>query len=255
MIEKGYTIKDFPIDKKITADGASLNRYVNLMHVFFQVDIAHIRKQIRISKKEGKRSISITACLLYCFTQTLDKNKETFALVGKRNKYYQFDEANVFFPFAFQQEGKTLTWYKIVKRANKKSLLELEDDLQKIRKSKKTFTYAERLFMNFPAIVRRLFYRRMMRTPLIRKEEFGNVYFSSTMHLGNSKNMMYGLPAHFHSVGMFVGTFKDEKNRDLEKPNSSILAITLSLDHLISDGSTLTKLYKEFIDQVENFSL
>jgi hypothetical protein len=33
------------------------------------------------------------------------------------------------------------------------------------------------------------------------------------------------------------------------------LAITLSLDHLISDGSTLTKLYKEFVDQVENFSL
>ncbi|MDI9365054.1 MAG: hypothetical protein QM541_08895 [Flavobacterium sp.] len=255
MSNKKFTVKRFPIDKKIVADIAAFNKYVNLMHGLFQIDIAHIRQQIKIAKKEQNLNVSILACLLYCFAQALDKYKDAFAMVGKGSKYYQFEEADVFFPFELQQNGEKIIWYKIIRRVNKKTIVELEDDLKKMLQMQKTFTKAERFFMRFPGFLRRLFYGRTMRNPLIRKSYVGNVYFSSTIHSGNTRVISYGLPSHFHSVGMFIGTFIDVKSMEPQKPNANIVGATLSLDHLISDGSMLARLIREFVFQVENFKL
>jgi hypothetical protein len=255
MSDKKFTVKDFPIEKKIVADIAAFNKYVNLMHGLFQIDIAHIRQQIKIAKREQNLNVSILACLLYCFAQALDKHKAALAMVGRRSKYYLFEDADVFFPFELQQDGEKIIWYKIIRRVNKKSILELEEDLKKMLQMKKTFTKAERLFMCFPGFLRRLFYHRTMRNPLIRKDYVGNVYFSSTIHSGNTRVISYGLPTHFHSVGMFIGTFIDVKSIEPQKYNANIVGATLSLDHLISDGPMLARLIREFVFQVENFKL
>ena len=255
MSEKKYVIKELPIDKKIVADIASFNKYVNLMHGLFQIDIADIRQQIKIAKRESNISVSILSCLLFCFARALDKHKDAFALLGKRDKMYYLDEADVFFPFELNQNGEKIIWYKIIRRVNKKTLLELEEDLKSLQQMKKVFTKYERIFMKFPSFIRRLFYHRTMTNPLIRKSYVGSVYFSSTIHSGNTRVISYGLPTHFHSVGMFIGTFMDVKSSVPEKPNANILGATLSLDHLISDGPMLARLIREFVYQVENFKI
>lgn len=255
MSDKKFTVKQLPVEKKVVADAAALNKYVNLMHGLFQIDIAHIRQQIKVAKKEQNLNVSIIACLLYCFAQALDKYKDAIAMVGKGNKYYQFDEADVFFPFELNQNGEKLITFKIIRRANKKTLLELEQDLKTMQQATKKFTKAEKFFMSLPGFIRRLFYARTMRNPLLRKSHVGNVYFSSTIHSGNTRVISYGVPNHSHSVGMFIGTFMDIKNIEPQKPNVNIVGVTLSLDHLISDGPMLARLIREFVFQVENFKL
>ena len=255
MSKKKHFIKELSIEKKIVADIASFNKYVNLMHGLFQIDISDIRQQIKTAKRESNVSISILSCLLFCFARALDKHKDAFALLGKRDKLYQFDEADVFFPFELNQNGEKFLWYKIIRRVNKKTLLELEDDLKSLLQMTKTFTKYERFFMKFPGFIRRLFYYRTMTNPLIRKSHVGSVYFSSTLHSGNTRVISYGLPTHFHSVGMFLGTFMEVKNPIIGKPNANILGATLSLDHLISDGPMLARLIREFVFQVENFKI
>ncbi len=255
MSEKKFVIKELSIDKKIVADIARFNKYVNLMHGLFQIDISDIRQQIKVAKRESNVSVSILSCLLFCFARALDKNKDAFALLGKNNKLYQFDEADVFFPFELNQSGEKFIWYKIIKRVNKKTVIELENDLKSLLLMKKVFTKYERFFMKFPGFIRRLFYRRTMTNPLIRKSYVGSVYFSSTIHSGNTRVISYGLPTHFHSVGMFIGTFIDVKNPIIDKPSANILGVTLSLDHLISDGPMLARLIREFVFQVENFKI
>jgi hypothetical protein len=255
MAEKKYTIQELPIEKKIVAEIAALNRHVNLMHSHFIVDITEMRKQMKVYKQETKISLSILTCLLYCFARTLDKYKESTVLLGKGNKLFTFDEIDVFFPFELRQEDKKFIWYKIMRRVNKKSIVELQNDIKSLTTMKKEFTRFERFFMAMPLFIRNWLYDITMRNPLHRKSYYGNVYFSSTIHNSNKRLLAYGMPTPFHSAGMFVGTYINVTNPTNGTPNTNLLAMTISLDHHISDGPMLGHLVTDFFDQVEKFRL
>lgn len=256
MKEKKYTIQSIPIEKRIVADIADLNRYVNLMHSFFQIDISSIRQKIKSHKLATGKNISILSCLLFCFSRTLDKHKDTIVLRSGRNKLFHFEEADVFFPFEINQDGQKMLWYKVIRKTNKKSVFELDHDLKCLLNIRKVFTKTERIFMKLPSFLRRIYYHSMMIHPNSRKQNVGNVYFSSTIHNSSKNNTVaYGLPTHFHSVGMFIGTFSGLSNETNGKSGINMLGITISLDHLISDGPSLAKLIKTFLWEVENFSL
>ena len=253
MTKKKYTVQQLPLEKKIVAEVAALNRHVNLMHSHFIVDITEMRKQMKVYKQTTKISLSILTCLLYCFARTLDKYKDSTVLLGKRNKLYSFEEVDVFFPFELRQEDRKFIWYKVMRRVNKKTILELQNDIKSLTTIKKSFTKFERFFMAMPLFIRNWLYNITMRNPVSRKMHFGNVYFSSTIHNSNRKLLAYGMPTPFHSAGMFVGTYIDVINPTNGQNNTNLLAITISLDHHISDGPMLGHLVTDFFDQVENF--
>ena len=253
MAEKKHTVEPFSVEKIMAADGAAFNRHVKLMHGCFEIDIAHIRQQTRTLKLQSKVNISVLACLFYCYAQTLNKYKESFALRGKGNKLFRFEEADAFFPFEIQDGDKKFLWHKVIRGINKKTVFQLEEDLRSLASVRKTITPAEKFFFRLPEFMRNWFYNYMMRNPLVRNDYGGNVYFSSTIHSGNTRVLSFGIPSHFHTTGMFIGTFKDVDNGKENK--GSMLGITLSLDHIIGDGPLLARLIREFVFQVENFTL
>ena len=255
MAEKKYTVEPFSVEKIMAADGAKFNKYVKLMHGCFEIDITHIRQQTKTLKQQSKTNISILACLFYCYAKTLDKYKDAIALRGKGNKLFRFEEADAFFPFEITQGDKKFLWHKVIRGINKKTVYELEEALRSLATVKKEVTPAERFFFKLPEFVRDWFYNYMMNNPLLRKDYGGNVYFSSTIHSGNTRVLSFGIPSHFHTTGMFIGTFKEVKGDNTDSPTKNMLGITLSLDHIIGDGPLLARLIREFVFQVENFTL
>ncbi|MFP5039787.1 hypothetical protein [Parasediminibacterium sp. JCM 36343] len=254
MAEKKYTVEPFSVEKTMAADGALFNKHVKLMHGLFEIDISGIREQVKTAKKQQKEPVSVLACLFYCYARTLDKYREAFALRGRGNKLYRFEEADAFFPFEITQGNKKMLWHKVVRGINKKTVYELEAALKSLTLIKKEISPAEKFFFKLPQFVRNWFYNYMMRRPLLRKDYGGNVYFSSTIHSGNTRVLSFGVPSHFHTTGMFIGTFKEAPN-NAGNPNGSMVGITLSLDHIISDGPMLARLIREFTFQVEHFVL
>ena len=253
MAEKKYTVEPFSVEKIMSADGALLNKYVELINCLFEVDITEIRQKVKEARSQNKQELSVLACLLYCYGQTLHKFKESYALRGKGNKLYFFDEADAFFPVDIRIGDKKLLWCKIIKGINLKSPYELEQDIRAAKAMTKTITKAEKIFFAMPFFVRNWYYNYMMGNPLVRKGYGGNVYFTSMIHRGNADFLLKIVPQHFHTTGMFVGTYKQQTdNNGIEK---SILGITLSLDHIISDADLLAKLAREFVNQVDNFKL
>jgi len=253
MADKKYTIEPFSIEKIMAAEGAKLNKYVKLMHGCFEIDIAHIRQQTKTLKQQSKVSVSVLACLFYCYGKALDKYKDGFSMRGRGNKLFRFEEADAFFPFELQQEDRRFLWQKVIRGINKKTVYELEEALKSLATLKKEITSTEKIFFKLPQFIRNWSYYLLMTNPLLRKDNVGNVYFSSTIHSGNTKVLSYGIPSHFHSSGMFIGTFKEETSADDKQ--SSMVGITLSLDHIIGDGPLLARLIREFVFQVENFKL
>jgi len=253
MAEDRYTVVPFSTEKIMVADGAYLNRYVKLMQTYFELDIAPLRLKLKAARKNPKGTVSIVACLMYCYAQALDKYKESMALRGKGNKLYNFEEADAFFPIEVFNGERKMLWCKIIKGINKKSVYELEQEIKDAANLTKTIAKAERFFFKLPLWLRNVFYAYMMGTPLLRKFHCGNVYFSSLMHHGDGNTLAYSVASHFHTSGMLLGMYKHVANTD--GTTSNILGIALSLDHVISDGQTMVKLVTEFVHQVDNFSL
>lgn len=249
-----HTVIPFSIEKKLAADGADFNKHVRLMNSLMEVDVSNIRAQTTKSVSPGKKKISMLACLLYCYGQTLKKNPEALAMKSSGNKLFLFDDADAFFPFEIKKEGGgKMLWHKVIRSIDNKSPLELEEEIRAMAGMTKKITQAEKFFFAFPKWARNIFYAIMMGSPILRKQQAGNVYFSSTIH--SSCNMLaYGVPAHFHTTGLFVGTYK-YKPEDGGGKGATLLPITLSLDHTIGDGPLLAKLCREFKYQVDHFTL
>ena len=130
MAEDRYTVVPFSTEKIMVADGAYLNRYVKLMQTYFELDIAPLRLKLKAARKNPKGTVSIVACLMYCYAQALDKYKESMALRGKGNKLYNFEEADAFFPIEVFNGERKMLWCKIIKGINKKSVYELEQEIK-----------------------------------------------------------------------------------------------------------------------------
>ncbi len=256
MADKKYTVEPFSVEKIMAADGAMFNKYVKLMHSCFEIDITDLKQKIKTAKQEGKGSVSVLACLFYCYARTLDRHREVLALRGKGNKLFKFEEADAFFPFEIKQDGKKILWHKVIRAINKKTIFELEDDLKSLASVRKEVTPAERFFFKLPWFIRNWFYNILMNNPRMRKDYGGNVYFSSTIHsTTKNNNFAYGIPSHFHTTGMFIGTYKVINNENGLNTKSYLLGVTLSLDHIISDGPMLAKLIRDFVYQLENFTI
>ncbi len=253
MAEDRYTVVPFSTEKIMSADGSLLNKYVELINCLFEVDITAIRQKVKEARNQHKQELSVLACLLYCYGQTLHKFKESYALRGNGNKLFLFEEADAFFPVDIRIGEEKLLWCKIIKGINVKSAYELEQEIRAAKAMTKEITKAEKIFFSLPYFVRKWYYNYMMGNPLVRKGYGGNVYFTSMIHRGNGDSLLKIVPQHFHTTGMFVGTYKQITNSDGKE--ASILGITLSLDHIISDADLLAKLAREFVNQVDHFTL
>lgn len=256
MADKNYSVVPFPVEKIMSADGAIFNRYVELLNSVLEIDIEPLRQKVKQARQSGKGNVSVLACLLYCYGKALNKHKESFSLRGKGNKWFWFDDADAFFPVIIPNEDEEkFLFCKIIKSINKKTVYELEEDIRNAPNFKKTITPAERFFFRLPDWIKKLYYDYMFRNPLIRKQHGGNVYFTSRMHSSNGKNFSYIIPKHFHTTGMFVGTYKEVENAQSPFGKSCLLGITLSVDHIIGDGGLISKLTKEFLFQLDNITL
>ena len=250
---KKYRVEKFTLEKVMAADGAMLGKHVELMQCLFEIDIAPLRQKIKQARQEKKATVSLVACLLYCYSRALHKNPDTFSFRSSGNKLYFFDEADAFFPVEINQDGRKFLWYKIIRAINTKTVFQLEDDIRSTFTMTKTLNLAEKIFFPLPYWLKNICYNFVMGNPLVRKMHGGNVYFSSAIHSGNGRSATYGIPSHFHTSGMFIGMYREETKPDGTKAN--ILAITLSLDHIIGDGFMLAKLYRAFLAEVENFEI
>ena len=71
---------------------------------------------------------------MYAFVQTINENKRLQATKNWRNQWVVFDDVDVFFPIEIENE---VVLPKIIRKANKKSIFELENEINLAKKTKK----------------------------------------------------------------------------------------------------------------------
>ena len=249
MKTEKYKEIPFSIERKMTEDATRIGMKIPFIHSCWEVDVHDIRIKIRKIRKEQKSTLSLSTYLMYCFVFTINANKNLHGMKSWKNTIFQFEDIDVLFPIELQ--NKVLS-PKIIRSANRKSIFELEDEIQQTRaKQDSKIDFYRRCFLRLPRVFRDFYYHQLvMKNPKLRKDSLGTVYFTSGNI--NSTTKAHGIPIPMHSIGMFLGSTENklvEFNGEIVKRNH--VAITNSADHRIVDGAVLARFMVELKRNIE----
>jgi pyruvate/2-oxoglutarate dehydrogenase complex dihydrolipoamide acyltransferase (E2) component len=251
MQSKKYIKEAYGIERKTVEDSLYLASKVHKMEGFGEVDITKLRNKIRTYRKENGINISIITVLLFCYAKTLNDNIRYHALKSK-NKLYLFEEVDVFFPFEIDNPNspqKNIA-RKIIRSANKKTMVELQQEIDIMQQQTTLLSALEKQFMQLPWLVRKILYNIYFSNPLKRKSLFGNAYFSAIANVAPNYSST-SFPIHFHSIGVF---FSPIKTTTINNQTVSVVNLTVSADHAIINGSDLARFTYELLENIKNFS-
>jgi pyruvate/2-oxoglutarate dehydrogenase complex dihydrolipoamide acyltransferase (E2) component len=238
-MSKNYKVHKVGLERRLVEDACAIGKKIPFAHAVWELDVTDIRDKIREVRKKNKSPLSLTTFLLYAFVQTINENKRLQATKNWLNQWVVFDDVDVFFPIEIENE---VVLPKIIRKANKKSIFELENEINLAKKQKNVpLDSAKRIFLRYPKFIRHFFYKLVMRLPFYRKDTFGLAYFTS---LNNPAVLTkgFGIPVLFHPVGMCVGfTENKEVLINGEIKIRKIVSITNSVDHNITDGGVFTR--------------
>lgn len=248
--KKYFTEKLKPVDIMV-ADSAYLSSKVNLIHALGKAEVTHIRQKLDAYREVHGHAPSMIAVCLYCYGQVLQEQKRLHALKSWRNLRYVFEDADAFFPYEIDVNGKKVVATKIIRALNKKSVFEIEAILGDVRTTSdvKTPSY-QKLYIQLPKWIRHIGYSILMGLPLKRKDTFGSVYFGAVKKIISIESPTYAFANHFHSFGLLVvGPFVHPETNTLH------MTAHFSADHTISNGLGLTNAAVRFKYYLDNFKL
>ena len=206
-MSKNFTVHKVGLERRLVEDAFVLGQKIPFAHAVWELDVTDIRDKIREVRKKNKSPLSLTTFLLYAFAQTIHENKRLQATKNWRNRWVIFEDVDVFFPIEIENE---VVLPKIIRKANKKSVFELENEINVAKQQKKVpLDTVKRIFLRYPKFLRHCIYKMVMRLPFYRIDTFGLAYFTS---LNNPAVLTkgFGIPVLFHPVGMCVG-FTEKK--------------------------------------------
>lgn len=251
-----YKTIPFSLERTLVNDACRIGRKIPVITSLWEVDVTDIRIDIRKLRRTHKSQISLTTYLLKAFVKTVDEKKDIQACKSWTNKLFVFDDIDVFFPV--ELKNKTVE-SKIIRSANNKSILELEQEILKEKqKTKVSIPLIRKVFLKYyPQFLRDLYYRFIFNRPMYRKDLIGTVFFSSPSFLGGeiaSNTKVTGIPIPLHSISVLIGT----KYNKLIKVNGEFvekefLAITTQVDHSIVDGVELARFINKFKSNIQNY--
>ncbi len=251
MQNSNYITEPYGIERKTVEDSLYLASKVHKMEGFGEVDITSIRNKLRVYRKENGTNISIVTALLFCYAKTLYENNRYHALKNK-NKLFLFDDVDIFFPFEVESPNSAQKNIarKIIRSANKKTIIELQQEVDKMQEKKDLLSTAEKQFMQLPWFMRKLLYNIYFSNPLKRKKLFGNAYFSAIANVAPNYSST-SFPIHFHSIGVF---FSPIQTSTINGQTVSKVNLTVSADHAIINGADLARFTYELLENLNKFS-
>ncbi len=232
-----YVKQKIPIHQKMVGDAVRLGNKTPYIHTLVELDATHARGLLRTYRKDGGKSVSFSTYLLACCVKAIKENPSIQRTYMRNNSAVDFNTVDVFYPTELNQKNPQVV-SSLIRNAEHLSLIDLQHAVDNVDDH---IDGNRKVFMQLPWFVRKLFYTLWLSIPRIRKAYFGTVYFSSILNFSGDRRA-WGVPIPMHGFGIFIGTMCDrlvETSTGIE--NKSMVQITLSVDHRVSNGADMAR--------------
>ncbi len=253
MNQNEYTVIPFPRIREQIIDGLRLAGKKHMAHVLLEADITTARQCLRSLRGKTGSPPSLTAFIISCLGQAVDKHKHMHAYRNRRNQLVLFDDVDICTMIEIDVNGDKYPLDYIIRSANKKNVVEIHDEIINAQTAPtdegklKTIHW----FLFVPRFIRNIIYKIVGGNPHLIKKNQGTVAVSSVgkfMHGG-----FWGLGTPDSSLSILIGGVKEcPKIVDGSLESRKHLCITISFDHEIVDGGPAIRFIKRLKRMIES---
>ena len=248
-----------PFKRHLQAEVTALTRFKYFMQGLVELDITKAREIIRCYKKQTGKSLSFTAWLVRCVAVAVSENLEVQA-IKKRNKLYLFEDVDISIAIEKKIDGKPFPTLHVIRKANEKSLQEINDEIREIQKpisSKEVSSDISRKqldkLLKLPKFMRELiFWRRIRKNPYYLKKINGTVSVTAIGMFGKGMSG-WGINLGYHSVCIVTGGISYKPRLfDGQLVNREIMNLSIKVDHIIADGAPGVRFGRRLAELMES---
>ena len=257
-VNTDHKILPFPPIRKGVEDLLWAGSQKHVVHGITEVDVSKPRAILNAYKAKNGISLSFTAYLLKCLGQAVDENKYMHAYRKGKDKLVLFNEVDV--STIIEREnaemvGKKIPTTFVLRAANKKSFLQINDEIRAAQTEDLTKgPKSERmnLYLKLPRWIRRAYWRKLDRDPMIRKKMGGTVGLTAIGMFTNG-NIGWAIPITPTTLTVTVGgIYPKPLVIDNKIEIREVLCITVSIDHDIIDGGPATRFILRFMELIKD---
>ena len=282
-----FKLVPFPKMRRVLSIMLSSVQRKNMMHGLVEMDITKAHQYMRDYKARTGESLSLTAFIVTCLAHAVDENKSVQAYRKGKNQFILFNDVDVTVQVERKQGGQikpatskqsTMSshqnehdtvhahqYYRvdtlfphIIKAANKKSFMEIHQEIRAAQEEKieSTVKFKALNWIAFlPAFmiefIWRLLWWLIKRYPRLQKNYGGTVGVTAVGMFG--KGSGWGIPTAAHTLDITLGGIGEKPiviNGLLE--NREFLNMTISMDHDIIDGAPATRFALRLKELIES---
>jgi pyruvate/2-oxoglutarate dehydrogenase complex dihydrolipoamide acyltransferase (E2) component len=252
----GYHKESVPKSRKLIIESCEYALKKHRMFGLFEADVTDARRKLHSYKEETGESVSFAGWIAACVGKSVAEHKQVHALmIGKQ--FVIFNDVNINILIETTIEGRAYPVNYILKSANKKTIMEINQEIRDVQKKKEEdFTEAKenrtiKLLLNAPRFLRNLlFWRKLRRNPMFIAENMGTVVLTSIGQFARSGG--WAIPLGMQALNIAVGGIAERPGYVGDKiEKREYLSLTVILDHDVVDGAPATRFVSRLVELLE----
>lgn len=257
-----YRIEEFPISRISTIDIGAAGLKKHHIKALIELDVTESRKMIRENKKQSK-NITFNSWLIKCISHAVEEFKQLHGIRKGKRKVVIFDDIDISIIIEREIDGKKVPLPYVIRKANKKSIPEINDEIKKgkkqpidseedyiLDKEKKNKLYMK-IYYYLPGFIRSLIWKCIIKNPLLTKRNMGTVMITSVGMMGRVNGWV--IPVSVHPLCFAVGSIVKKPGVVNDKIEvREYLYVTVLVDHDIIDGAPAVRALSRLTKLVES---
>jgi pyruvate/2-oxoglutarate dehydrogenase complex dihydrolipoamide acyltransferase (E2) component len=249
-----YRKSPFPKHRELLGNLVSLSPKYPIQ-VLMEVDVTKARTRIRDYKERTGKTLSFTAWLIKCISQAVSEYRQVQAY-RKGKELVIFDDVDVGFAMERQGQQETggLVLGAIVRKANEKSLSQINEEIRTAQAERMAYgtIVGEKeearlagVLQSLPGMVRRLAVWWYRRDPFLRKRTQGTIGMTSVGNVLGATSGMWAFPITLGPFPCYFGIGGVSKKPGSVDQNRvevrELLPMCAMFDHDVVDGADVAR--------------
>jgi pyruvate/2-oxoglutarate dehydrogenase complex dihydrolipoamide acyltransferase (E2) component len=251
--EEQFFNEPIPRARRFSLDAGYLGRRAHIIHGLLEIDVSEARAIIREHRESSGERLSFTAFIINCLGKAVESNPHTHAYRDWRNRLVIFKDVNINSMVEVEMNGRKVPMPHIFKAVNKRSFRDIHEEMRSTQKRPGKTTEANfmRWFLIFPAFIRRLFYRIVLRFPHSLRNYSSPITVTAVGMFGKGGSA-WGIPMASFTLTITLGSIARKPGVvDDEIMIREYLNMTVSIDHDIVDGAPAARFAQELRQLIE----
>ena len=255
----GYKIQKFPKTRIATIDVCTIGLQKHHIAAMVEFDVTQSREKIKKYKKEIDK-ISLTAWLIKAISLTIKDHELVAAYLQGKRKVIIFNDINISVIVEKKLANQKIPIPLIIEKANDRSIAsitkQINDAKYEVLTDKDIVLQSksnrlEQFYYLLPGIIRRYFWKYLLKHPHFAYNKMGNVAITSIGMMGNVNGWF--IPMSVHPICFGISSIiKRPGVIDNKIEIREMLKMTILIDHDVIDGASMTRFISDLTKNIEN---